>query len=269
MAVSTQAGEYRGPVIVSLSLHALIVVLLSLNLSLCQREVVLPPVPAHVKAVVIDRATMAPVAAPAPEPVVDVRPEPPQPEPKPVPKPLPKKPEAKPVSKPVPKKPEAKPMPKKPEPKVAEKPAPREKPKPVTPDFSAMLDQEESALAARDAAQKAASQQAQRDASARALQDQKTINEYKALIIAEIVKRWNRPPSARKGMVAELQIILIPGGEVLDVNLLKSSGDPAFDRSAENAVNLAHRLPVPADPALFNAEFRKLNIRFRPEDLKQ
>ena len=61
----------------------------------------------------------------------------------------------------------------------------------------------------------------------------------------------------------------IPGGEVLEVQLVKSSGDPAFDRSAENAVRLAGRLPVPGDPAVFSNYFRQFKFLFRPEGLRQ
>ncbi len=261
MAVSTRLDEYRWPVVLALGLHASIILLLSLNLSFCERDLVLLPVPAHVKAVLVERVPTAPVAAPAAEPVSmpAVQPEPPKP------KPLLQQPAAKPV----PKKPAPKPVVKALEPKIAAKPAPKEKPQPPPPDFSAMLDQEENALATRDAAKKAASQQAQRDLSARMLQDQKTVNEYTALIRAEVEKRWNRPPSARTGMQAELRITLIPGGEVLDVQLVKSSGDPTFDRSAENAVRLAGRLPVPGDPVVFGNYFRQFKFLFRPEGLRQ
>lgn len=265
MAVSARPDEYRGPVILALGLHASIILLLSLNLSFCERDIVLLPVPAHVKAVLIERVPTAPVAAPAVEPVSEPAPIPVvQPE-LPKPKPLPQKP----VAKPVPKKPVPKPVVKALEPKIAAKPTPKEKPQPPPPDFSALLDQEENALATRDAVKKAASQQAQRDLSARTLQDQKTVNEYTALIRAEVEKRWSRPPSARTGMQAELRITLIPGGEVLDVQLVKSSGDPAFDRSAENAVRLAGRLPVPGDPAVFSNYFRQFKFLFRPEGLRQ
>lgn len=279
MAVSSRPGLWRTPVAVSLGLHALIVGLLSLNLSFCQREVVLPPVPAHVKAVVLERTVTPPSPAPAAEPLPEpAKPEPPRPEPK---KPEPKKPEPKKpgVKKPEPKKPAPKkpavkapdpkkPEARKPEPKKVE-PPPREKPKPVTPDFDALLEREDDALAASDAARQASVQQAQREAAARAAADAKTVSEYTALIRAEVERRWSRPPSARNGMQAELRITLLPGGEVLDVQLVKSSGDPAFDRSAENAVRLAGRLPVPADPAVFRQYFRQFKFLFRPEGLKQ
>jgi TonB family protein len=61
-----------------------------------------------------------------------------------------------------------------------------------------------------------------------------------------------------------LRIRQVPGGEVLNVRILRSSGDPGFDQSAESAVLKASPLPVPSDPRLFNAEFRELDLEFSP-----
>lgn len=270
MAVSARGRGYRGPVVGSLALHAAIVALLSLNLSFCERELKLPPVPAHVRAVVIEAPAVEPVAAApvvAPAPPAEL----PKPEPK---KPAPKKaeprPAPKPVAKPAPVK-KAGPAPKpvaKPEPKKAEaRPAPR--PALPTSDLDALMASEDRDLAARDAAQRAASDKAAREQAARNAQEQKVLAEYQRLIFNEVSRRWSRPPSARKGMETTLRITLIPGGEVLDVQVAKSSGDAAFDRSTENAVRLAGRLPVPNDPDLFNRDFRRLTMVFRPEDLEK
>jgi len=63
---------------------------------------------------------------------------------------------------------------------------------------------------------------------------------------------------------AHVRIRLLPGGEVLDVKLVKSSGDRAFDDSAVNAVKSAGRLPVPSGD-LFNRHFRDITINFHPQ----
>lgn len=275
MAQSNRPHEYRAPLIASLALHALIVLAMGLNLSLCSHEVKLPPVPAHVQAVVLERTAFAPPAAPEVELPVPVAEPPPPPKPevqkpepkKPAVKPVPKKPEPK---KPEPKKPEAKkPEPKKPEPKKVEVKAPEPKPvvKPPPPDFGALLEQEEQARTGSEASRRAASEQAARDASARAAADAKVVADYMARMQREIIRRWNRPPGARSGMTTVLRIQLFPGGELQNVELVKSSGDAAFDRAAENAVRLAGRLPVPTDPALFNRSFRQFTFTFDPRDL--
>ncbi|HAJ75211.1 MAG TPA: hypothetical protein DCM64_02030 [Gammaproteobacteria bacterium] len=90
-----------------------------------------------------------------------------------------------------------------------------------------------------------------------------------ALIQQALQQVWNRPPSARNGMRAILQIRMLPTGELLDARITQSSNDPAFDRSAENAVFSAapftelQSLPI----NVFNANFRTLSLIFEPEDL--
>lgn len=100
--------------------------------------------------------------------------------------------------------------------------------------------------------------------------DAQLANSYIALITDTITNNWNRPPSARNGMSAELSLQLIPTGEVVSVVVVKSSGNAAFDRSAETAVLKAERFPelqnVPA--RIFEKNFRRLNLIFRPEDLR-
>ena len=86
-------------------------------------------------------------------------------------------------------------------------------------------------------------------------------------IYLKVVENWSRPPSARKGMEAELVVELIPTGEVVSVTLLKSSGSARFDESAERAVRKARRFDVPQDLGLFEARFRSFTLLFRPEDL--
>ena len=89
-------------------------------------------------------------------------------------------------------------------------------------------------------------------------------------IIQEAVQSvWSRPPSARNGMRAILQIRMLPTGELIDAVITESSGDPAFDRSAENAVySAAPFRELQALPSnVFNENFRSLSLIFQPEDL--
>lgn len=89
-------------------------------------------------------------------------------------------------------------------------------------------------------------------------------------IIQQVVQQnWSRPPSARNGMRAILQIRMLPTGELIEVIITQSSGDAAFDRSAETAVYRAapfrelQALPI----NIFNQNFRSLSLIFEPEDL--
>ena len=94
---------------------------------------------------------------------------------------------------------------------------------------------------------------------------------YVDAISRAIVAEWSRPPSARNDMAARIQVDLTPSGDLLGVLVLESSGNNAFDRSAEAAVHKAARtlgrFPVPADHSLFEAEFRHLTLLFKPTDL--
>lgn len=99
--------------------------------------------------------------------------------------------------------------------------------------------------------------------------DQSEINKYRLPIKQRIEQFWSRPPSARRGMQATLEIRLIPGGEVVGVTVVKSSGNAAFDQSAVAAVQRAKILPTPSDPRIFNQQFRTIILIFSPEDLLQ
>jgi len=86
--------------------------------------------------------------------------------------------------------------------------------------------------------------------------------------IYELVRQnWSRPPSARNGMSAKLLVELIPTGEVVSVSVVTSSGNVAFDRSAEQAVRRSRRFEVPLDNGVFEAHFRSFYFLFQPEDL--
>ena len=97
--------------------------------------------------------------------------------------------------------------------------------------------------------------------------DQSVIDQYRLPIKQKIEQYWSRPPSARMGMRATLDIRLIPGGEVVSVSLVKSSGNAAFDQSAVTAVQRAKTLPTPSDPRVFDRHFRTITLVFDPKDL--
>jgi len=111
------------------------------------------------------------------------------------------------------------------------------------------------------------------EAQAAALQAARTesqlVQSATGLIQQIVQENWSRPPSARNGMRAILQIRMLPTGELVEATITQSSGDPAFDRSAENAVYRAapftelQQLPI----SIFNTNFRSLSLIFEPEDL--
>ena len=122
----------------------------------------------------------------------------------------------------------------------------------------------------RESAQELEDAIAQENAQSQAADDQELANSYTALITGVIQNNWNRPPSARNGMETELALQLVPTGEVVSVRVVRSSGNAAFDRSAENAVLKAERFPElqQLPPRVFEQYFRRLRLKFRPEDLR-
>ena len=171
---------------------------------------------------------------------------------------------------------EAQPTPKPPEPKP--KPVERVEPAEPKPDPDATRREAEKRIAEqkerlrqerlqRLAERSFADALAEEDASLSDVDDDTVAQSYRQGIFELIVANWSRPPSARNGMKALLLVELVPTGEVVGVSVVESSGNGAFDRSAEQAVRKAQRFEVPQDVALFEEKFRRLYLLFQPEDL--
>ncbi|WP_257293582.1 cell envelope integrity protein TolA [Endozoicomonas sp. YOMI1] len=99
--------------------------------------------------------------------------------------------------------------------------------------------------------------------------DQLQQAQYAALIKSLTSQYWNRPPSARNNMVAEIRISLSPFGDVLDITMLQSSGNDEFDRSVIQAIRRASPFSElkGLERRIFDQYFRRITFRFRPEDL--
>ncbi len=97
------------------------------------------------------------------------------------------------------------------------------------------------------------------------------IKSYEQYFSERIVPNWSRPPSAVKGMIAVLSISMLPNGLVTSVVVSKSSGDPAFDRSAVQAVKKVDRFEEVRNipPDVFERKFRNFTFTFKPEDLRR
>ncbi|MBA2658751.1 MAG: cell envelope integrity protein TolA [Nitrosospira sp.] len=200
----------------------------------------------------------------------------------PVPKPVEPPPEAKPL----PPEPRTPPPPAKPDIAIKEKiEKPVEKKQPVQKDQKELKEKELKAQKekelkaqkekekelkdqqARVAAEVAQLQREQQEASSKAQAQAAAqsrvaneIDEYKARILAKIKRHIVMPPDLPGNPVAEFDVTLLPGGDVLEVKLRKSSGFAAFDSAVERAIFLSKPLPLPPDPALF-PKFRNLNLK--------
>jgi TonB family protein len=263
--MEAEVRQYGFPLALAVLLHAVVVGALLVNWNTQHKErAVLKPQIMQSTLVMLD-PTPAPAkpAPPAPPPPK------PEPEPKPAPKPEPK-PEPKPAPKPEPK-PEPKPAPK-PPPKPEPKPAPKPEPPKPDPEVERRKAEERArqerlaALAQQQfmsALENEASQASAVDAAAEATLAQS----YQMGIYQAVINNWSRPPSARNRMETKLLVELVPTGDVVGVNVVASSGDAAFDRSAEAAVRKARRFEVPKEPDVFERHFRRFTLLFRPEDL--
>lgn len=110
-----------------------------------------------------------------------------------------------------------------------------------------------------------AREEEERKKAAQKAAQQTEVDRYRALIKQAISNKWRVPFSARKGQECVLRLKLIPSGDVISVEVVKSSGDPEYDLSVEKAVYSAMPLPLPpAESGLFH-EFREINVPFRLE----
>lgn len=99
------------------------------------------------------------------------------------------------------------------------------------------------------------------------IENDEAAQSFRAAIYEQVRKNWSRPPSARNGMQALLLVELIPTGDVISVTLVESSGNSAFDQSAEQAIRQVRRFVVPTENAAFEKYFRRFYFLFQPSDL--
>lgn len=92
---------------------------------------------------------------------------------------------------------------------------------------------------------------------------QEAVNTFTNLIRQRVGQNWIEPLGDISGLSCIVRVRLIPGGEVIDAQVIKSSGNVFFDRSVELATRKASPLPWPSDPSLSN-RFRTLEFNFKP-----
>ena len=92
------------------------------------------------------------------------------------------------------------------------------------------------------------------------------VDKHKAMIIQAISSQWIYPEGVEENASCQLLINVAPGGVVLNVQMLRSSGNAVLDRSAQAAVMKASPLPVPEDQRLFNG-FRTIKFKFNPKGI--
>ena len=264
--------NFNGALIFSVVLHLVVLTILIVSFEFSSQMPVLENVDNNAKVIsavainephpTLEQPAVLPPAPPPPPAPAPIRQELPKPVPQP-PQPAPVKPQAI-ALKPPPKKPL--PLPK----ELLQKDLLVDFSKPVVkPHHKENAKSIERAMAkelqdhAAKSLQQQLMQEQQRAANAKSLG---IVNKYKALILQAISRRWIVPGGIDKTKYAELLIRLAPGGSVLDVQITKTSGDVALDRSARAAVFKASPLPVPPDAAGFD-QFRQFVLKVKPENV--
>jgi colicin import membrane protein len=91
----------------------------------------------------------------------------------------------------------------------------------------------------------------------------RALEAYKRKISQKIRGYIVLPPGISGNPEAVYSVTVVPGGEVLEIKVVKSSGVPAYDAAVERAIQAANPLPVPTDPDMFQ-QLRQMNYKFRP-----
>lgn len=121
---------------------------------------------------------------------------------------------------------------------------------------------------AQAAQQQADAEQAAIDAQQQAQLQQahaSEVDRYALMVKQKVQQNW-LVQHGFDGLYTELLVRVSPSGTVLNVQIIRKSGNDALDRSAVSAVNRASPLPVPTDPAVFES-FREIQLILRPEDV--
>tara|TARA_B100000579_G_scaffold133320_1_gene107817 strand:- start:24 stop:650 length:627 start_codon:yes stop_codon:yes gene_type:complete len=96
--------------------------------------------------------------------------------------------------------------------------------------------------------------------------EENQIDLYSALIIESIQSAWRKPINIQDGLVCNLRLSINKNGRVVNVNLIKSSGNIRFDNSALKAVqrvetfNFFNKIPF----NIYSSNFKNIVITFNP-----
>lgn len=117
-----------------------------------------------------------------------------------------------------------------------------------------------------DLAKEARLLQSRAESQAKAATRLKMIEDYRDRIRNKIYSYLRLPPNLSGNPEVVYQVQLLPDGEVLRLVLLKSSGQPAYDRQVELAILKASPFPLPPDRELASAFRENLILKFRPHN---
>ena len=96
--------------------------------------------------------------------------------------------------------------------------------------------------------------------------EQSQVELFSSLIIQSLQSAWRKPMNIQDGLICDLRITINKNGRIINVNLIKSSGNIRFDNSALMAVqrietfNLFGSIPY----NIYLSNFKNIVITFNP-----
>jgi len=116
---------------------------------------------------------------------------------------------------------------------------------------------------ARKVAEAEARQMRQLEAEQKASENKRALEEYRNRVRGKIRGNISLPPGIQGNPEAIFEVTQLPTGEVLEVKVRRSSGNPTLDAAVERAIRKSSPLPKPAQAELFE---RILRIPYKPHD---
>ncbi len=96
--------------------------------------------------------------------------------------------------------------------------------------------------------------------------EQSQVELFSSLIIQSLQSAWRKPINIQDGLICDLRITINKNGRIINVNLIKSSGNIRFDNSALMAVqrietfNFFNNIPY----NIYLSNFKNIVITFNP-----
>lgn len=96
--------------------------------------------------------------------------------------------------------------------------------------------------------------------------EQNEIDLYSSLIVKNIQEAWRKPINIQEGLICNLRLTINKNGRVINVKLIKSSGNIRFDNSAIKAVQRVETFSFynQISASLFSSNFGTVIIKFNP-----
>ena len=99
----------------------------------------------------------------------------------------------------------------------------------------------------------------------RAEASQSDVEKYSYVIKKQVMANWKRPQNLNSNLKTEIQINLVPTGEIISSTIIKGSGNKIFDDSALSAVLKVRSFEgLNMQMNLFDQHFREFILIFSP-----